>query len=219
MAHKVHPKGYRLGHTEDWNSRWFANKDFHKYLEEDFLIREFLEKKLKDAAVEKIEIERFPGKLLVIIYTARPGLIIGRGGKGAELLRKELEEKVLSKGPFKGEKRELKLEVREVKNPWTSAQLVAQWIAQRIEKRVPYRTVLKQALSKIMTYKNEVRGARVQVSGRLNGVTIARTEWLQEGKLPRTTMRAIIDYGFAQAYCTYGVIGVKVWIYKGEKFD
>jgi small subunit ribosomal protein S3 len=218
MAHKAHPKGLRLGYIANWESRWFDDKNFSKYLEEDFIIRDFLEKKLKDAAVSKIEIERSPGKLLVLIHTARPGLIIGRGGRGVEEVKKLLEKELLKKSPLKDEKKQLQIEIKEIRNPWIEANLVAQWVAQRLEKRIPYRRVLKQALEKVTSYK-EVKGARIEVSGRLNGVTIARREWLQKGKLPRQTLRAEIDYGFAQAYCSYGVIGVKVWIYKGEKFE
>ena len=214
MAHKVHPKIYRVGYISTWDSRWFADKDFSKNLEEDFRIRQYLKNKLKDASLEKVEIERSPGKINIIIYTARPGLVIGRAGKGLEILKNEIEKKILKSK----NKIEIRFDVKEIRNPWSSAQLVAQWVAQRIEKRVPYRTVLKQALAKVQSYK-EVEGAKIEVSGRLNGVTIARREWLQFGKLPRQTIRADIDYGFAQAYCTYGVIGVKVWLYKGEKFD
>ena len=183
-------------------------------MEEDFRIRQYLKNKLKEASLEKVEIERSPGKINIIIYTARPGLVIGRAGKGLEILKNEIEKKILKSK----NKIEIRFDVKEIRNPWSSAQLVAQWVAQRIEKRVPYRTVLKQALSKVQSYK-EIEGAKIEVSGRLNGVTIARREWLQFGRLPRQTIRADIDYGFAQAFCTYGVIGVKVWIYKGEKFD
>jgi len=214
MAHKTHPKVLRLKKLEDWDSRWLNKKKLPQYLKEDFEIREFIKKKLGSVGIEKIEIERFPGKINVIISTARPGLIIGRGGTGVELLKKELEKLIFGKE----EKREIKIEIKEIKDPWTSATLVAQWIASQLEKRVPYRRVLKRALSKIMSHK-EFEGARVQVSGRLDGVEIARTEWLQQGKLPRQTLRSDIDYGFTEAYCTYGTIGVKVWIYKGEKFD
>lgn len=212
MAHRVHPKIFRIKDLTDWNSRWLVKKNFPQYLEEDFKIREFLRKKLKNCGVEKIEIERFPGKLSVLILSARPGLIIGRGGQGAEEIKKELERKV-----FKQEKKELKLEILEVKNPWLSASLASQWIADQIEKRIPYRRVLKQALDKIISQKG-VEGARVEVAGRLDGAEIARREWLKKGRLPRQTLRADIDYAQAQAFCTYGVIGVKVWIYKGEKF-
>lgn len=210
MAFKVHPKAFRIERNEDWNSRWLNEKELPKLLEEDFKIREFLKKKLKDCSVEKIIIERFPGQIKVIIFTSRPGLIIGRRGEGAELLKKFLENKILKKKGI------LKLEIKAVKNVWSSAPLTAQWIAKQIEKRVRYRRVLKSALSRIITSK-EVKGARVQIQGRLNGTMIARRDALQEGQLPRQKIRAIIDYGTARAFCTYGVVGVKVWIYKGEK--
>ncbi len=214
MTHSVHPKAYRINELASWDSRWLERKKFPQYLEEDFKIREFLEKKIGKLGVEKIEIEKFPGRVTVIISTARPGLIIGRGGEGIETLKKELERKV-----FKGKgKKELKLEVKEIKDPWSSAELAGQWMAQQIEKRVPYRRVLKQALYKIMASKGN-QGARVEVAGRLNGVEIARREWLQKGRLPRQTIRADIDFARERAYCTYGVIGIKVWIYKGERFD
>ena len=212
VAHKVHPKIFRTKESADWYSRGFYEKNFAKNLEEDVKIRRFLEKKLKDAAIDRIEIERFPMKINIVIYTGRPGLIIGRRGEGVKFLKEELEKKILKRD----EKRELKIEIHTIQNPWLSAKLVAQWMAQQIEKRVPYRRVLKQALSKIMSQK-EAKGARVQVAGRLDGVEIARTEWLQEGKLPRQTIRADIDYAHTEAFCRYGVVGIKVWIYKGER--
>jgi len=215
MAHEVHPKVFRIKSLTDWNSRWLDKKNFPQYLEEDFKIREFLNKKLGKIGIERIEIERFPGKINVIISSARPGLIIGRGGEGVEELIKKLKN-ILAK--YHKEKFELKIEIREVKNPWLSAALSAQWIAQQIEKRVPFRRVLKQALEKIMSQKG-VEGARVEVAGRLDGAEIARTEWLKKGKLPRQTLRADIDYAKSTAFCTYGAVGVKVWIYKGEKFE
>lgn len=213
MTHKVHPKIFRIKETTNWNSHWLVKKNFAEYLAEDFKIRKFLKEKLKDAGIEKIEIGRSPGKITITIKTARPGLIIGRGGGGIEELKKELERRF-----FKEDKKELKLEVQEIKNPWLSATLVAQWIAQRLEKRFPHRSVLKQALDKITAFK-EVQGARVEVAGRLGGTAIARREWLKKGRLPRQTIRADIDYAQSEAFCTYGVIGVKVWIYKGEKFE
>jgi small subunit ribosomal protein S3 len=209
MAHKVHPKIYRIRTINDWDSRGFYEKDFSKYLKEDFKIRNFLKKRLGKIGVEKIEIERSPGRTNIIISTARPGLIIGRGGEGVEELKKELE-KILKK-------KELKIEIKEVRNPWISAELSAQYIAQQIEKRMTFRRVLKQALNKIVTNK-EVKGARIEIAGRLDGKEIARREWLKEGRLPRQTIRADIDYAQARAYCAYGVVGIKVWIYKGEKF-
>lgn len=213
MSHRVHPKIFRLREISDWDSHGFYEKNFKKLLEEDFRIREFLKKKIGKLGIEKIEIERSPGKINVIINSARPGLIIGRGGKGIEDLKKELEKEIFKPGL----KQELKLEIREIKEPWASAALVAQWVVQQIEKRVPYRRVLKQALDKIMATK-EAKGCRVEVAGRLGGVEIARREWLKRGRLPRQTLRAEIDYAQDRAYCTYGVVGVKVWIYKGEKF-
>lgn len=214
MSHKVHPKAYRLKNLSDWDSRWLDKKNLSQYLEEDFRIREFLKKKIGKFAVEKIEIERFSGKIKIIISSARPGLIIGRGGEGIEGLKKELERKVLKSGV----KKELKLEIKEIKNPWSSANLAAQWIAQQIERRIHHRRVLKQALGKI-TIVSGVKGARVEISGRLAGAEIARREWLKKGNLPRQTIRADIDYAQVEAHCTYGLIGIKVWIYKGEKFD
>lgn len=215
MAHRVHPKVFRIIGLDDWDSRWFFKNRTPQYLEEDFKIREFLKKKLGKNSIERIEIERYPGKINIIILSAKPGLIIGRGGEGVEQLKSKLEN-LLAK--IQKEKREIRIEIREVKNPWLSAALVAQWMAQQIEKRVPYRRVLKQALEKISSQK-EVKGARVQVSGRLDGTEIARTEWLKIGRLPRQTIRAEIDYAADEAFCTYGVIGIKVWIYKGEKFQ
>ena len=213
MTHKVHPKAFRLKDSQDWDSRWLNKKKLPQYLEEDFRIREFLEKKLKDSALERVEIERFPGKVNIIINSGRPGLIIGRGGKGAEELKQEIERILPSK-----EKRELRIEIREIRNVWASASLAAQWIAQQLEKRMPHRRIINQAMEKIMTSK-EVKGARIEISGRLGGSEIARREWLKKGRLPRQTLRSIIDYKQSEAFCAYGVIGVKVWIYKGEKFD
>lgn len=214
MSHKVHPKSFRLRTVDDWDSRWLDRKKLPEYLEEDFRIREFLEKKLKDCGVQNIEIERFPGKVNIIINTARPGFIIGRGGKGAEELKKKLDDVLLP--PKKGE-REIKIDIREIKNVWASAPLASQWIAQQLEKRIYHRRAIKQAMEKIVASK-EVKGARIEISGRLGGAEIARREWLKKGRLPRQTIRAIIDYGQTEAYCAYGTVGVKVWIYKGERF-
>jgi len=214
MSHKVHPKSYRLKELSSWDSRWFNKKKMAQHLEEDFKIREVVQEKIGKLGVEKVEIERFPGKLNIIISSGRPGLIIGRAGSGVEELKKELERKV-----FKGkQKKELKLEIKEIKNVWASAALSGQWIAQQLEKRVVHRKAMKQALSKIMATKG-VEGARLELSGRLGGKEIARREWLQQGRLPRQTIRADIDYAEERARCSYGTIGVKVWIYKGEKFE
>jgi len=212
MSHKVHPKSFRIRSSADWSSRWLSKKNTPQMLEEDYKIRTFLKKKLKECSVESVEIERFAGKTNVIINSARPGLIIGRGGKGAEDLKKEIE-KVLGEA-----KKELRIEIREVKNVWASSPLAGQWIAQQIEKRMPHRRVMKQAMEKIMANK-EVKGARIEMSGRLGGSEIARREWLRKGRLPLQTLRAVIDYALTEALCTYGIIGIKVWIYKGEKFE
>jgi small subunit ribosomal protein S3 len=214
MSHKVHPKAYRIKGTDDWQSKGFYCKKYPAYLEEDYLIRKFLEEKLEKMAVEHVEIKRFPEKISVIINSARPGLIIGRGGEGVEKLKKELVKKIGTKASFK----EINLEIKEIRNPWTSAPLSAQWVTQQLERRVPYKRVLKQVLEKIITNK-EVEGARVEVAGRLDGVEIARREWVKKGKLPRQTIRADIDYSQKIARCSFGAIGVKVWIYKGEKFN
>jgi small subunit ribosomal protein S3 len=215
MAHKVHPKSYRLRELSDWGSRWLDLKKTPQYLEEDYRIREFLGKKVAKFGVEKVEIERFPGKLNIIIYSARPGLIIGRGGSGIEELKKALENKVIKN---KTTKKEIRIEIREVKDVWASAPLSAQFMVQQIEKRMPFRKVIKQTMEKIMSSR-QVKGARIEMSGRLNGAEIARREWAQKGRMPRQTLRADIDFIQDQAFCTYGTIGIKVWIYKGEKFN
>lgn len=220
MTHKVHPKVYRIRDISNWNSRGFYKK-FPVALEEDFKVREFLKKRLKDSGVQNIEIERSLGKINIIINTARPGLIIGRAGSGVEELKKEIEKKVLKIKPSKAlaseGKKEVKIEIREVKNPWLSAPLVGQWIASQIEKRIPFRRVIKQSIEKVMGNK-DAGGVRIEISGRLDGAEIARREWLKKGQLPRQTIRADIDYSENRAYCTYGVVGIKVWIYRGEKF-
>lgn len=222
MTHKVHPKSYRLRDSADWDSRWFEKKNLPRSLKEDFLIREFLKKKIGKLGVAKIEIERFPGKLIIIISTARPGLLIGRGGGGVEVLKKEIENKILKEKTVFNEaktgKKEIKIDIKEIKDPWTSAVLVAQWMVQQIERRTAYRRILKQTIEKVMAVKGNL-GVRVAMAGRLDGVEIARREWLKKGRMPRQTIRAVIDYAQDEALCTYGLISVKVWIYKGEKFN
>lgn len=234
MTHKVHPKSFRIRELSDWKTRGYYKKPAES-LEEDFVIREFLQERIGKLGVEKIEIERFPNKLSVIIFSSRPGLIIGRGGEEIEKLKKDLEKRILkkiktpsikvsaskkkkAKKEEKKTEKEIKLEIREIRDYWASAELSAQWVAQQIEKRVAFRRVLKQGLSKIMSSK-AVKGARVEVAGRLNGAEMARREWIMEGELPRSSIRADIDYAKVNAVCSYGTIGVKVWIYKGEKFD
>lgn len=214
MGHRVHPKSYRLKNLNDWESRWLTIKKNPQYLEEDFKIREIIKEKLSKVGVARIEIERFPGKITVIVSSARPGIIIGRGGSGIEDLRKEIEKKVFKSAV----KEKIRIEIKEVKDPWASAVLSAQWVAQQIEKRIAFRRVLKQSIEKI-SISREVKGVRVELAGRLDGSEIARKEWLKKGRLPRQTIRADIDYARESAHCSYGIIGVKVWIYKGEKFD
>lgn len=208
MAQKINPKSYRLGISENWNSRWFDLKNTKKLLEEDYKIRRFVLKQAKAAKIENIEIERKAKDIKVIIKTARPGLLIGRQGIGIESLSAGLKKLLKTNS-------KINIVVEEVKHPESSASIVAQNIVEDIEKRISYRRVLKQHLSKIIQHK-EVLGAKVMASGRLDGIEIAREEWLKEGKLPLSTLRANIDYGFSEAHCTYGVVGIKVWIYKGE---
>jgi len=223
MSHKVHPKIFRIRGIEDWLSHGFYGRTPFKNVREDFVIRSFLTKKLNEMSVEKVEIERYTNKTSAIIHSARPGLIIGRGGEGIEKIRAELLKEIFRKNKLTLKEladlqKRLKLEVKEVSNPWTSSVLVGQWIAQKIEKRTPFRKTIKQAIEKVMGNK-AVKGVKVVVSGRLDGSQIARSEWLEKGRLPRQTIRADIDYALTEARCTYGTIGIKVWIYKGDKFE
>ncbi len=217
MSHKVHPKIQRIKRLKDWNSRGFYGKKMPVYLEEDFIIKGFLRKRLKNSSVESIEIERSKDNIIIIINTSRPGLVIGRGGEEIEKTKKELA-KYLTKKKKKEPLPQIKIEIKEIRNPWTSASLIAQWMAEQIEKRMPYRQVLKRTLNKI-TPNKEIRGVKLGVSGRLNGIEISRNEQLKSGNLPLQTLRADIDYAFVEAYCRYGVIGIKVWLYKGEKVE
>ena len=220
MAHKTHPKVLRIRNMDDWEIRGFYGKRFPKVLEQDFFIRNFLLKKLSECAIDSIKIERFPAKLNVIIKSARPGLIIGRGGSGAEDLKRELKIKLLA---LKKKRNgvsvpEIRIEIQEVHNPWVSATLIGQAVEKQIIKRIPFRKVIKQSLDNIMENK-EIKGAKIEIAGRLDGAEIARREWLKRGRLPRQTLRADIDYANTSAYCTYGTIGIKVWLYKGDKFE
>ena len=223
MTHKVHPKAFRIKGMEDFNVRGFYGNKMPQYLEEDFLVKDFLNKKFKEASIANIEIEHSQNRLNIIIETARPGLIIGRGGQGVEELKTFIEKKIQSRKNLAGRvtdkyKREIKIDIKEVKNPWVSASLVAKMAVQQVEKRIPFRQVLKRNMERVMQNK-EVKGIKMEVSGRLNGIEIARKEWLKQGRMPLSSIRADIDYYQTQAFCTYGVIGVKVWIYKGDKFE
>ncbi len=220
MGQKIHPKAFRLGVTKDWSAHWLVSKkDLPIILEEDFKIRNFLNNKLRTAYISEIIIERLENNINIIIKTARPGIIIGRGGKGVEDLKKELE-KIINK--HRRQKKypldhNLTINIEEVKNPTADASIVAQSIAFSIEKRMPYRKVIKKAIEDARRNK-EVKGIKIKLSGRLNGAEIARSEWLDWGAMPLQTLRADIDYSEATAHCTYGTIGIKVWIYKGEIF-
>jgi len=229
MTHKVQPKAFRIKGMEDFNVRGFYGKNMTQYLEEDFLIKDFLRKNFSQASIANIEIEHSADKLNVIIETARPGLIIGRGGEGVENLKNIIERKLakIKKRNFGGltkvskgmnVKRQIKIDIREIRNPWTSAMLIAQMTAQQIEKRIPFRQILKKTMERVMQNK-EIKGIKMEVAGRLNGIEIARKEWLKLGRMPLQTIRADIDYAQTEAYCTYGVIGVKVWLYRGDKFE
>ena len=205
MGQKVNPHGMRVGVIKDWDSRWYAEKDFADFLVEDYKIREFLKKKLYSAGISKIEIERASDRVKVIIFTAKPGVIIGKGGADIEKLKAELS-KLTSK--------KLVVDIKEIKKPDREAQLVAENIAQQLENRVSFRRAMKSTMGR--TLKAGAQGIKTAVSGRLGGADIARTEFYSEGTIPLQTLRADIDYGFAEADTTYGKLGVKVWIYKGE---
>lgn len=206
MGQKVNPHGLRIGIIKDWDTKWYANKkNFSGYLIEDVKIRKFIKKKLYISGIARIEIERAANKIKVNVHTAKPGLVIGKGGAGIEQLRSEIE-KLTGKS--------ILINITEIKVPEKSAQLVSENIASQLEKRISYRRAMKQAMSRTMKFR--ALGIKTAVAGRLNGAEIARSEHYHEGKIPLQTLRADIDYGFAEANTTYGKIGVKVWIYKGE---
>lgn len=205
MGQKVHPKGLRVGIIRDWESNWYADKNYEELLHEDLKLRNFIKGKLFQAGISAVEIERAANRIKISIHTAKPGIVIGRGGTEVEALRKTLEQMTNKK---------VNLNIVEVKRPELSSQLVAEAIATQLEKRIGFRRAMKQAVSRTMRLGAE--GVKISCSGRLGGAEIARTEWYSEGKVPLHTLRADIDYGFAEANTTYGKIGVKVWIYKGE---
>ena len=206
MGQKVNPHGARVGVIIDWSTKWYAGKkDFSNNLIEDYNLRKMLKEKLNQAGISHIDLQRAGEKLHVIVYTAKPGIVIGKGGAGVEALKKEVEE-------FTG--KQVQLDIIEIKNPDIEAQLVAENIAQQLEKRVSFRRAMKQTIGRAM--KSGAKGIKTTVSGRLGGADIARSEGYHEGSIPLQTLRAHIDYGFAEAKTTYGRIGVKVWIYKGQ---
>ena len=209
MGHKVHPTGIRLGIAKDWNSKWYANKkQYAGFLGADLRVREMLRKKLAQAGISKIFIERPANNARVTIHTARPGVVIGKRGEDIEKLRREVS--ALMGVPAH-------INVSEVRKPELDAQLVAESIAQQLERRIMFRRAMKRAVGNAM--RLGALGIKVNVAGRLNGAEIARSEWYREGRVPLHTLRADIDYGFAEAKTTYGIIGIKTWIYKGEIFD
>ncbi len=208
MGQKVHPYGFRLGITKTWRSRWFAKQDYAKLLHEDLELKQSLLNRLKAAGISSIEVDRPGNKLRITIRTSRPGIIIGRKGAEIEKLKGDLAQKT---------KREVFIDIQEVHRPEVDSQLVSESIALQLEKRVAFRRAMRKAVDSALRFG--CKGIKVRVSGRLNGAEIARSEWYLQGQLPLHTLRADIDYGFSQAYTTYGVIGVKVWIYKGEVIE
>ncbi|WP_310601696.1 30S ribosomal protein S3 [Anaerosporobacter sp.] len=207
MGQKVNPHGLRVGVISDWDSRWYAESDFADNLVEDYKIRKYLKKKLYSAGVSKIEIERASDRLKVIIFTAKPGVVIGKGGSEIEKLKVELQK-------FTSENNKLMVDIKEVKKPDADAQLVAESIAAQLENRISFRRAMKSTMARTM--KTGAKGIKTAVSGRLGGADMARTEFYSDGTIPLQTLRADIDYGFAEADTTFGKLGVKVWIYHGE---
>lgn len=211
MGQKVNPKIFRIGINKTWDSKWFSDKDYSAFLRQDILIRKYVKNKLKDASVDKIEIERPAGNISITIYSGKPGMIIGRAGAGIEELKKDIQNKFLGKKPS------LNLNIQEITKPDLSSQIILQSMIADIEKRIPFRRVMKQALSRIE--RGGALGARAVVAGRLNGAEIARTEKLSWGKIPLHTLRADIDYSRGFAKTIFGTIGIKVWINRGEVFN
>ena len=205
MGQKVNPHGLRVGVIKDWDSKWYAEADFSDNLVEDYNIRKFVKKTLYNAGISKIEIERASDRVKVSIYTAKPGVVIGKGGADIEKLKAEVQKLTTKK---------LSIDIKEIKRPDGDAQLVAENIAQQLENRISFRRAMKSCMTRTM--KSGVKGIKTAVSGRLGGADMARTEFYSEGTIPLQTLRADIDYGFAEADTTYGKVGVKVWIYKGE---
>lgn len=211
MGKKINPKVFRLKQTRTWDSRWFSVRDYKKFLEQDIKIKDYFKKKLEKSSISSINIERTAKEVNVIIYSARPGTIIGRGGAGLEAMRKDVSRSIIKNKAVK-----LNINIKEISNPNLDAAIIGQYIKADIEKRIPFRRAMKQALAKIE--KANALGAKMEVSGRLNGAEIARSEKLLFGKVPLHTMRANIDYALEEAHTIFGKIGIKVWIYKGDVF-
>ncbi len=212
MGQKVHPTGFRLGISTDYSSKWYASsKDYSSYLLEDYRIRQYLKKELESASVSKIVIERPTKEVVINIYTSRPGIVIGKKGEDIEKFRNKIAS------ILKTDKNTIKINVKEIKKPELDAQLVAEGITQQLERRIMYRRAMKRAVTNTM--RLGAQGIKVNVAGRLNGAEIARSEWYREGRVPLHTLDAAIDYGFAEALTTYGIIGVKVWIYSQDEIS
>ncbi|KAA3629668.1 MAG: 30S ribosomal protein S3 [Proteobacteria bacterium] len=208
MGQKVHPTGIRLGIVKDWTSKWYADsKHYAEYLNSDLAVRDFLKKKLHQASVSRIQIDRTANTAHITVHTARPGVVIGKKGEDIDALRKEVSQRMGIP---------ITISIEEIRKPELDAQLVAESVAQQLERRIMFRRAMKRAVTNSM--RIGAQGIKVHVAGRLNGAEIARSEWYREGRVPLHTLRADIDYGFAEANTTYGVIGVKVWIFKGEVF-
>jgi len=217
MSHIVHPYSHRLGIIKDWRSRWFGAKgQYQKLLKSDVLVREFLEKRLRGLYVSGVDIERGSKLFRIIIRTSRPGLLIGKSGEGAVRLKNEIVKLIRNRGLVGAEN--LKLDIEEVRSPESNAAIVAHMVVEGLEKRLPFRRVMKQTVDKVMANR-DVKGVRIYLGGRLGGAEMARTEELKKGRIPLQTLRADIDFTRARAHMTYGDIGIKVWIYKGEIFS
>ena len=208
MGQKVHPYGFRVGYNKDWHSHWYAKKEFAQFLNEDLSLKKDLKKRFAGAGVSHVDVERAANRVKIIIYTSRPGIIIGRKGADIEKLREDLSKRT---------GREVMVSIQEVTRPELNAQLQAEKIAQQLEKRVAFRRAMKKAMEE--SQRLGAKGIKVMIAGRLNGAEIARTEWSLEGQLPLHTLRSDIDYGFAEALTTFGIIGIKCWIYRGEILD
>ena len=211
MGQKVNPKAFRIGVTYSWTSKWFSNKRYADFLQQDVKIKKFIKAKFRDASIDRVEIERSAGKVNIVIHTAKPGLIIGRGGAAIEVLKKDISMKFI-----KDRTLQINISVKEIKQPNLSSEIVMQGIIAELEKRAAFRRVMKRAIENVM--RAGAQGVKIAVAGRLNGAEIARTEMLSEGKVPLHTLRANIDYSRGMARTIYGAIGVKVWIYRGEVF-
>jgi small subunit ribosomal protein S3 len=208
LGQKVHPVGFRLGFNKEWESRWFSRKNYKEFLHEDLKLRNELRNKFQHAGVSRIELERAGKKLTVTLFTSRPGIIIGRKGAEIDKLKEELQKKTA---------REVYVKIEEVHRPEIDAQLVGDGISMQIQKRVSFRRAMKRAME--VSKKAGALGIKIRISGRLNGAEIARSEWYLDGRLPLQTLRSDIDYGFSESHTTYGTIGIKVWIFKGEKLS